>query len=235
MTTTIVAFDPESKRIGMALATGTLAVGGIHFYRIMPGVGAVVHIANGDPDLAASGYQMLKQGASSLKTLQAIRDDDSHPEYRQVGVLDKDGNVAAYTGNKTQQWASHASGQNYVAMGNLVVGEEVVDAMATTFESTAGMRLEERLIRALEAERDAGGQPKPQRSSFLLVYDPESVTTPLLDLRVDAHREPVGELRRLFEMYRPYVPFYYRLRPKHPDQDWRDELGELDKSVASKI
>ncbi len=235
MTTTIVAFDPETKRIGMALATGTLAVGGIHFYRIKPGVGAVVHIANGDPDLAALGYQLLKQGASSAITLEGIREDDSHPEYRQVGVLDKDGKVAAYTGSKTQQWASHASGQSYVAMGNLVVGEEVVEAMATTFESTVGMRLEERLIRALEAERDAGGQPKPQRSSFLLVYDPESVTTPLLDLRVDAHREPVGELRRIFEMYRPYVPFYYRLRPKHPDQDWREELGELDKTVASQI
>jgi uncharacterized Ntn-hydrolase superfamily protein len=87
--------------------------------------------------------------------------------------------------------------------------------MANAFEASAGQELDERLLRALEAERDAGGQPQGQRSSFLVLHDREHY--PLMDLRVDAHDEPIGELRRLHTLYKPYVPLYYYLRPNRPD------------------
>src|SRR5262249_57982133 len=79
----------------------------------------------------------------------------------------------------------------------------------------ADLALDERLLLALEAERDAGGQPQGQRSSFLVVHDREHY--PLIDVRADAHVEPVGELRRIHALYKPYVPLYYHLRPKRPD------------------
>ena len=98
--------------------------------------------------------------------------------------------------------------------------------MARTFESSETEDLEERMLRAVEAGRDAGGQPEGQRSAALIVYRDESY--PWMDLRVDAHQEPVGELRRVYEVYRTMAPYYYYLRPKDPantptQQEWLEE------------
>jgi uncharacterized Ntn-hydrolase superfamily protein len=109
-------------------------------------------------------------------------------------------------------------------MVNSATSERVLQALAKTFQQSPDLDLDERLLRALEAERDAGGQPQGQRSSFLVVHDREHY--PLMNVRADAHDEPVGELRRIHALYKPYVPLYYHLRPKRPDiapsqLDWK--------------
>jgi uncharacterized Ntn-hydrolase superfamily protein len=215
MTTTIMGRCPLTNRLGIALATNTLASGGLRFYHIDPAVGIIAHQASGNFDLARLGFRLLAAGFSPEKILADLAASDRYADYRQIGVLDRSGLGAASTGGKPQPWSGHLVGENYVAMANSATREAVVQAMAAAFERHREQELDERLLRALEAERDAGGQPQGQRSSFLVVYDREHY--PLMDLRVDAHPEPVGELRRVHALYKPYVPLYYELRPRRPD------------------
>jgi uncharacterized Ntn-hydrolase superfamily protein len=109
-----------------------------------------------------------------------------------------------------------------VAMGNGLISERTASAMAETFRKTKGDDLEARLMSALEAGRDAGGQHGGQHSSALVVYRNQEY--PLVDLRVDEHDEPIAELRRVFDLYRPQIE-YYETRPWQPDalgvvEDW---------------
>jgi uncharacterized Ntn-hydrolase superfamily protein len=215
MTTTIMGRCGRTGQLGIAIATGTLAAGGLHFYKIATGVGIVAHQSAGDFDMARLGFRLLEMGFSPDKILTELETSDPYPEYRQIGVLDRSGLGAAFSGQKSNPWSGHVVGENFVAMGNSVTSDKVVSAMGTAFEKHADQELDERLLRSLEAERDAGGQPQGQRSSVLVVYDREHY--PLMDLRADAHAEPVGELRRVHAMYKPYIPLYYHLRPKRPD------------------
>ena len=192
MTTTIMGRCPLTNRLGIALATNTLASGGLRFYHIDPEVGIIAHQAAGNFDLARLGFRLLAAGFSPEKILSDLAATD-----------------------RLQPWSGHIVGENYVAMVNSATREVVVQAMARAFEQNSDQELDERLLRGLEAERDAGGQPQGQRSSFLVVHDREHY--PLMDLRVDAHPEPVGELRRIHALYKPYIPLYYELRPKRPD------------------
>ena len=228
MTTTIMGRCPVTNQLGIGLATHTLASGGLRFYHLKPDVGIIAHQAAGNFDLARLGFRLLELGYSPEKILSELAASDRYADYRQVGVLDRSGLGAASTAGKPQPWSGHLVGENYVAMVNSATSEAVVQALARAFEHHHDQELDERLLRALEAERDAGGQPQGQRSSFLVVYDREHY--PLVDLRVDAHSEPIGELRRIHTLYKPYVQLYYELRPKRPDiapsqQEWMAARG----------
>jgi uncharacterized Ntn-hydrolase superfamily protein len=214
MTTTIMGRCERTNRLGIALATNTLASGGLRFYHAKP-VGIVAHQSAGDFDLALLGFRLLETGFSPDKIVADLAASDRYHEYRQVGALDRAGAGAASTGGKAQPWSGHIVGDNHVAMANSASSEAVLRAMAEAFTRSRGEDLDERLLRALEAERDAGGQPQGQRSSFLVTFDREHY--PLMDLRVDAHAEPIGELRRVHALYKPYIPLYYYWRPKRPD------------------
>ncbi|MBK7473467.1 MAG: DUF1028 domain-containing protein [Betaproteobacteria bacterium] len=129
-----------------------------------------------------------------------------YPESRQIAVVDVYGRAHAATGKRNAIWAGHHVGDGYVCSGNVLAGEQVVAAMAQAFEACAGAMLAERLMRAVEAGRDAGGQPEGQNSSALLVYGTH--TFPIVDLRVELHDAPEAELRRLWDWYTPMVPYY---------------------------
>lgn len=116
--------------------------------------------------------------------------------------------------------------QDVCALGNRLTSERTVTDMITAFERSPGEDLAERLLRAVEAGRDAGGQIAGQHSAALLVYNRKSYAW--VDLRADEHDEPVGELRRLYRLYIPLIP-YYDQRPANPslprDDDWRKDKG----------
>jgi uncharacterized Ntn-hydrolase superfamily protein len=97
-------------------------------------------------------------------------------------------------------------GPDYVVTGNVLVGEKVVQDMAKTFQATSGQELEERLLKAVEAGRDAGGQEEGQTSCALVVYDTH--TFPIVNLRVDVALEPIGEMRKILDWYKPLIPYY---------------------------
>ena len=212
-TFTILARCPRSGALGIGIATYSLGVGG-YCPSIAAGAGVLSSQALADPRLRPVGMRLLEAGRSASEALKGIQDYDQYIEYRQIGIVDSQGRVAVHTGPKTWDWAGHETGDQYVAMGNKLSGGQVVEAMVRDFESSESKVLEERLLRAIEAGRDAGGQLEGQRSAALIIYHEESY--PWMDLRVDAHDEPVGELRRVYEVYRPMAPYYYELRPKDP-------------------
>jgi len=183
-------------------------------------VGAVSTQARTDPRLGHLAIKLLEMGYSAPRVVEELKASDPYVEHRQIGVVDKDGNSAAYTGSNNRDWAGHIAKKNYVAMGNFLINGEVVRAMAETFEASTEKSLEERLMRAIEAARDAGGQHGGQHSAGILVYDWEIF--PRVDLRVDHHDEPIGELRRILEVYKPLIP-YYALRPSDPTIGSSDE------------
>lgn len=220
-TFSIVARCPHTGRLGVCLATGAIAVGSRCPF-VMPGVGAVATQANTDPRLGHLALRLMALGYSAPKVIREIESSDPFIEYRQLGVVDRDGHAAARTGRENRPWAGHIVGKGYAVQGNVLLGEHVLQAMARAFEESEGEDLEERLLRAVEAGRDAGGQHGGQFSAALLVYGQEPF--PRVDLRVDDHEEPIGELRRIFTLYKPYTD-YYLLRPADPTlppyEEWR--------------
>jgi uncharacterized Ntn-hydrolase superfamily protein len=217
----ISARCPDSGSYGVAISTRPIAVGARCPF-IAPGLGITVTMAVTDPRLGPLGINLLRLGYSAQRTLDEIAASDPHIEWRQISVIDRDGNAAARTGAENKDWSGHFVEKNLVSMGNGLISERTASAMRDVYHATAGKPLADRLMTALEAGRDAGGQHGGQHSAALLVY--KSQPYPLVDLRVDEHDEPIGELRRVFELYRPTIE-YYEIRPFQPhalggEADW---------------
>jgi uncharacterized Ntn-hydrolase superfamily protein len=195
---------------------------------LRPGIGGLVVQANGDPRLGPLGLSLLEQGYSASKVLREIIDSDGpeNIEWRQIAVIDKDGKTAAYTGNVNEDWAGHTAKQDFAVLGNRLTSERTLSAMTAAFEGNPELELGDRLVKVLEAARDAGGQVAGQHSAALLVYNKKSYAW--VDLRADEHDEPIGELRRLYGLYVPLMG-YYDQRPANPsmprDDIWRKEVG----------
>lgn len=230
MTFSMMGYCKRTRQFGTCSATWSPATGSRtpagNGYR---GVACVQAYA--DPALTLLAGRLLDQGLRAPAVVATLRSSDSFPEYRQIGVIDANGGVAVTTGQKNIAWAGHVQGEDHIAMANVVVGEKVVQAMAAAFSTDPALDLSERLLRAIEAGRDAGGQADGQRSSYLYVFSP-NYEYPYVDLRVDVHPEPVGELRRVFDWQKKLIPYYAargmdpRL-PRYPD--W---LARQDKEAA---
>lgn len=213
MTFSLIGRCERTGMFGVAVATSEMAVGSrcIH---VAPGVGAIVTQASTNPRLGHLGLNLLRAGHSAPRVLEEIGASDQFLERRQLGCLDVTGLAAARTGALNKPWAGHRVERNVVVATNLVVDDGVADAMLQVFGASADLPLWERLLRALEAGKAAGGQPNGEVSSGLYVVDREPYA--MVDLRVDLHPEPVAELRRLADAYFPLVA-YYNLRPRDPN------------------
>ncbi len=214
MTFTCMACDPATGDLGIATATRSLAVGVRvpHLSRL----GAVAIMAIADYRLGRLAQDLLANGCSAPAAIDALVAADPYPEYRQLGIIDAEGRAAARTGRENRDFAGHHVQGGLIALGNVLVGEHVLDAIEAGF---AGDTLEERLLAALEAGRDAGGQHGGQNSAALVAWGRQGF--PRTDLRVDVHDEPVGELRRVFDAWKPAADYYTRrqldprVRPLH--------------------
>ncbi|MCC6532580.1 MAG: DUF1028 domain-containing protein [Burkholderiales bacterium] len=227
MTFSIIARCERTNMFGIAIATRPMAIGAkCPFLR--PHIGGLLVQANGDPQLGPLGLRLLEMGYSAAKVLAELEQSDgpSNIDWRQIAVIDKDGNTAARTGSSNEDWKGHVAKKNLCALGNRLTSERTVGAMVAAFETSPDEALAERLVRALEAGRDAGGQVAGQHSAALLVYNRKSYAW--VDLRADEHDEPIGELRRLYGLYVPLLT-YYDTRPANPsmprDDDWRRDRG----------
>ena len=227
MTFSVIARCQRTGMFGIAIATRPMAIGAkCPFLR--PAIGGLVVQANGDPRLGPLGLSLLEQGYSASKVLREIIDSDGpdNIEWRQIAVIDKDGKTAAYTGNVNEEWAGHTAKQDFAVLGNRLTSERTLTAMTAAFEGNPELELGDRLVKVLEAARDAGGQVAGQHSAALLVYNKKSYAW--VDLRADEHDEPIGELRRLYGLYVPLMG-YYDQRPANPsmprDDIWRKEVG----------
>jgi uncharacterized Ntn-hydrolase superfamily protein len=209
-TFTLLARCPHTGSLGVAIATRTIAVGQRCTY-IVPGRGVVVAQATVNPTLGLLGARLLEMRYPAPRVLEAMGGSDEHVEYRQLAVIDGDGRAVARTGKDNRAWAGHVVGDGWIAMGNVLLGAHVVEAMGQAFTAAASLSFDERLLRAIEAGRDAGGQHGGQRSAGVLIYDVRG-GVPVLDLRVDEHAEPVGELRRIHGLFAPLLPYYEQMR-----------------------
>ena len=223
MTFAIAARCAKTGRFGLGVATLSPAVGGRtgHF---VPNLGVVLTMAYTEPRLGFLGADLLRMSYSAPKILKELEaSDGANVEHRQLAVIDLDGNAVARTGSKNNKWCGAHTEKNLVAHGNNLTSEKTCAAMFDTYKSLENETLEERLLRAIEAGRDAGGQNGGQLSAALVSYG--SRVYHYIHLRVDAHDEPVGELRRVYEVYRPYITYYYE-RPSEPErwgtkQQWK--------------
>lgn len=218
MTFAIAGHCQSTGRFGVAISTRPIGVGARCAF-IAPNFGVVVSMAYTDSRLGTLGINLLRTGYSAPKVLSEIEKSDPNIEHRQICVIDRDGNAVARTGKKNKDWSGAFTAPGLVAMGNNLTSEKTAAAMASTWKALASAPLDERLLSCLEAGRDAGGQNGGQRSSGLLVYDREIY--PYVDLRVDLHDEPIGELRRIHNEFAPLIPYYYQ-RPSRPDEFGRE-------------
>jgi uncharacterized Ntn-hydrolase superfamily protein len=197
-TFSMVARCPKTFSLGVCTSSAAPAVRS-RVPHVEKGVGAIATQANTNILYGIDGLKLLKRGLSPQIALRTMLKEDPDRETRQVIIIDKQGRTAAFTGKETIDWKGHLIGKNYVVAGNMLVGSKVIEAMAQAFEGSDG-ELAERLMKALEAGQEAGGDKRGKTSAALLVLSKEQKETrPLIDLRVDEHPDPVNELRRIFE------------------------------------
>lgn len=207
MTYTVVARCPRTKRLGVVLATRAPSVGN-RCPVVRPRMGAACVQLIADPRQTMLAGRLIDLGYSAAKVVAELEASDPHIAMRQIGVVDSFGGTAAFSGPTDNGFSGHIEGDNFVAMGNMVAGAEVVDAMAASMTGSADQDLADRLMLAIEAGTAAGGQVEGQFSGSVLVYGDEPFAE--VDLRVDFHEEAVAELRRIYDWHRPLFAYYVR-------------------------
>jgi uncharacterized Ntn-hydrolase superfamily protein len=206
MTFSIVGYCPIEKEWGIAVQSKFLAVGAVvPFARA--GVGAVATQSYANTTYGPRALELFAEGKTAEEALQIITGDDEDHHLRQVGLIDAHGNAATYTGEGCYHWAGGVIGSHFAAQGNILVDEKTVEAMADIFTNKEGS-LAERLLAALEAGQEAGGDSRGQQSASLLVVKEKGgyagFNDRYIDLRVDDHPEPIKELIRIYHLQQLY-------------------------------
>jgi uncharacterized Ntn-hydrolase superfamily protein len=203
-TFSIIARDPATGELAMAVQSKAFA-GGNRAMTIKGGVAVIAHQASANPMYGSIGLELLGAGMTPQQALDMMVRSDEQRDRRQVAILDAHGRTAAHTGVGTNDWKGHRCGTNYCVQGNILMGPEVVDAMAKSFESSSGP-IAERLLAALDAGQAAGGDARGMQCAALVVTRPlagsAGFSDRVIDLRVDDHKSPLVEIRRLYNMYR---------------------------------
>jgi uncharacterized Ntn-hydrolase superfamily protein len=203
-TFSIVAYDAAAGDWGVAVASRYFSVGAVVPWA-EAGTGAIATQADVNVGYGPRGLELLRQGLSAQAVLDKLRAEDQFPgkEGRQVAIVDRSGNIAAYTGPSAPSWAGGRQGKTWSAQGNILVGPQVVDAMGQAFESTNG-ELAEKLFAALKAGDDAGGDSRGKQSASMLVVRKgggrNTNNDRYLYLNVDDNPQPLPELRRLLNI-----------------------------------
>ena len=203
-TYSIVACDLEAGQWGVATQSKFLAVGSVVPWA-EANVGAVATQSYAIPSSGPDGLRLLRDGLSAEDTVARLTEADEGRDQRQLGIVDGRGGAATYTGTGCHDWAGGRTGACFAAQGNILVSAATVDALAETFEATAGKPLAERLLDCLAAAQAAGGDKRGQQSAALLVVEEKAgyagLTDTLVDLRVDDYPRPIEELRRLYGIH----------------------------------
>ena len=201
-TFSIVAGDLAIGDLGIAVASKFLACGAVVPWA-SAGAGAVATQSFANTAFGPDGIQLMRDGLSARDALAKLLADDAGRDLRQVGLVDARGGAAAHTGPGCHGWAGHRVGDGFTCQGNILVGQDTVDAMAAAFIAAKG-ELSGRLVTALAAGEKAGGDRRGKQASALYVVRPKGgyggMNDVLVDLRVDDHPEPVTELRRLLDL-----------------------------------
>jgi uncharacterized Ntn-hydrolase superfamily protein len=206
MTFSIVGYDPVEKEWGIAVQSKFLGVGAVVPWA-KAGVGAIATQSYANTAYGPKALELMEQGKSAQETLDQLLKDDPEKERRQVGLIDANGNAATFTGKECFNWAGGIKGANFATQGNILVDEKTVESMAKVFTETEGA-LAERLLAALDAGQEAGGDSRGKQSAALLVVKEKGgyggFNDRYIDLRVDEHSDPIKELMRIYQLQQLY-------------------------------
>jgi len=205
MTWSIVARD-ASGALGVIVASRFFAVGALcpHAHS---GVGVLSTQALVNPLYGPRGLALLAKGNAPADVVRMLTFADAGREHRQLHMIDTEGNIAAHTGVECIEWCGQISGDGFSVAGNMLAGPQVIEDTAQFYDAARELPFAERLMAAMEAGEAAGGDKRGKQAAALLVCTTEAY--PALDLRVDDHEDPLGELNRLYvkslERFQPFV------------------------------
>ncbi len=201
-TFSIVAYDSVTQELGVAVQSKYFSVG-TDVPWAEAGVGAMATQARVDPSFGLKALGLLRAGMNASDALRALAATDSAWDSRQLGIVDARGGVASWTGKKCLDWAGSETGVDFACQGNILAGPAVVSGMAKAYRETKG-ELAQRLVAALDAAQAAGGDKRGMQSAALIVVRPSAThpqfTQRYVDLRVEDHKSPIKELRRLLQI-----------------------------------
>jgi uncharacterized Ntn-hydrolase superfamily protein len=230
-TYSIAACDLDAGQWGVAVQSKFPAVGSVVPWA-EPYVGAIATQAYANPRYGTDGLALLRDDLPAAEVVRRLTEADEGRSERQVGIVDRHGGSASYTGPGCSDWAGHRTGDGYAAQGNILVSAETVDALAVTFEEAGGRPLGERLIACLAAAQAAGGDRRGQQSAALLVVERDGgyarLSDVVVDLRVDDHPRPIDELRRLYGIHQ-------QLFGSTPREEWLPLEGGLRAEVDERV
>jgi uncharacterized Ntn-hydrolase superfamily protein len=229
-TFSIAACDLEAGQWGVAVQSKFLAAAAVVSWA-EPG-GAVATQAYANPRYGPDGLALLRAGASAEEAVRRLTEADDGREHRQLGIVDAEGRSATFTGSECLDWAGGRTGLCYAAQGNILVSAATVDALAETFEGSAGRPLAERLLDCLAAAQEAGGDRRGQQAAGVLVVERDGgyagLSDVVVDLRVDEHERPIEELRRIHGIH-------VLLFGKTPREEWLDVDEALGRELSERL
>jgi len=206
-TFSIVARDSVTGEMAVAVQSHWFSVGTAVSWA-EAGVGAVATQSFVNKSFGIRGLDLLRRGLTAQEALDALLKDDEGREVRQVAIIDTKGNVATHTGKGCIQFANQIQGKQFSVQSNMMLTDQVSKAMAAAFEKSGGKPLGERMLLALEAAQSAGGDIRGQQSAAVIVVPGKSEGKPwderTVDLRVDDSKEPIRELRGLYNVHVAY-------------------------------
>ncbi|MCA9890598.1 MAG: DUF1028 domain-containing protein [Anaerolineae bacterium] len=225
-TFSIVAYDPEEQAWGVAVASKFLAAAAVVSWA-RAGAGAVATQSFAKVGFGPTGLDLMASGKSASEALTEMLADDPKRESRQVGLIDRNGHVAAHTGSECHEWAGHKLGDGFCVQGNILTGSDVLDAMSDSFIGAKG-ELADRLVAALLAGSAAGGDRRGKQSSGVLVVKENGGyggdNDRYIDLRVDDDEAPIKKLKTLVESHHLFFG-----TPKKSD------LVKIDEAIAREL
>ncbi|MFD2514352.1 DUF1028 domain-containing protein [Pontibacter locisalis] len=225
-TYSIVARDAKTGEMAVGVQSHWFSVGTAVPW-VEPGVGVVATQSFVNKSFGPRGLALLKEGKTPEEALAILLADDEAREVRQVSILDTQGRVATHTGKQCIRYAGHITGNNFSVQANMMLNDKVWPAMAKAFERSEGQPLAERVLLAMQAGEQAGGDIRGKQSAALVVVRGNKTDQPwddkIIDLRVDDHEQPLDELARLLKVHRAY---------EHMNQgDIAIEKGQMQKAM----
>ena len=230
-TFSIVARDPAQDAVGVAVQSKFVSVGSVVPFASAD-AGAIATQSFANVAYGPDGLDLFREGHAASEVVERLTEADDDAPDRQVGVVGQDGSIAAFTGEDCFAYAGDSQGENYTVQGNILENSDTLEAMAETYETSEG-GLPEKLIAALQAGNEAGGDKRGEQSAALSVVKPEGGydggNDRWIDIRVDDHEHPIDELERVFRLYD------VTLLERDPPEETRSLDGETAEAVAAAL
>jgi uncharacterized Ntn-hydrolase superfamily protein len=232
MTWSIIARDSTTGQFGIAVTTRFFAVGARVPY-IAAGIGGIATQALLNPYYGIDGLRLLREGLKPRDIIETLIAGDSGRESRQLHIMDAGGRIASHTGRNCIGWCGHIEGKGFSIAGNTLSGASVLDETAKTYLANEQLPFAQRLIAAMHAGEAAGGDKRGKQSAALLIYGEEEWSA--LDLRVDDHIDPLGELTRLEQVSRDFWVHFRQFLPTRKNPAGTTDRATIDAKIEAAI